>query len=377
MPQPWPLLLLVRELDLGGCERDLSKVALGLDRSRFDPHVGCFHPEGFRGEELRAAGVPVVQLPVRSFRSWSVLAGARRLAEYVARHGIRLVHSFDTPMNIFGVPVARLCRVPVVVSSQLSYRHLAKPASRRALRVTDHLADCVVVNCEAMRRHLMEDEKVPGHRIYLCYNGVDTRLFHPAPGARTPALAGASLVLGVVCALRPEKRLDLLVEAFARVRHLQPGMKLGVVGSGDELPALQALAQRLGLAGDVVFQPATRDVAAWLQAMDIFVLPSSSEAFSNALLEGMACGCCPVGSRVGGTPELIADGERGLLFEPGSAPDLAAKLALLITRSDLRQGFAAAAALFARENLSLERNLRRMEHLYAALLEGAGVRNAG
>ena len=100
MPQPWPLLLLVRELDLGGCERDLSKVALGLDRSRFDPHVGCFHPEGFRGEELRAAGVPVVQLPVRSFRSWSVLAGARRLAEYVARHGIRLVHSFDTPMNL-------------------------------------------------------------------------------------------------------------------------------------------------------------------------------------------------------------------------------------------------------------------------------------
>ncbi len=373
MRQPWPVLLLVRELGIGGCERDLTKIALGLDRRRFSPHVGCFHPEGLRTAELRAAGVPIVAFPVRSFHSRSALLGLRRMGTYMERHGIRLVHSFDVPMNIFGMPAARLFQVPVAISSQLSHRDLLRPVSRLAVRLTDQLADAIVVNCEAMRRHLVEDEKVPGGRVYLCYNGVDTRIFHPLDRRRSPPVAEASLVIGVVCALRLEKRLDLLLEAFAQVRSLAPGMRLLVVGSGPELPALKALSRRLGVAGECVFQPATSEVASWLRAIDIFVLPSVTEAFSNALLEAMACGCCPVGSRVGGTPELIADEERGLLFEPGDAADLAAKLARLIAQEGLRRRLAEAAAAFARDRLSIEKAVRRTEALYAALLERAGL----
>jgi len=371
MPPPWPILLLVRELGIGGCERDLTKIASGLDRQRFQPHVGCFHPEGLRTAELRAAGVPIVQFPVRSLRSRSALAGLSRMGAYLERHRIQLVHSYDVPMNIFGIPAARWFRVPVALSSQLSHRDLLRPLSRLAVRLTDHLADRIVVNCEAMRRHLVEDEKVPYRRIYLCYNGVDTGVFHPFQRRRLPALEGAALVIGVVCALRPEKRLDLLLEAFARVRELQPGMKLLLVGSGPELAPLEARSRRLGIAGECNFQPATSEVAPWLRAIDIFVLPSVSEAFSNALLEAMACGCCPLGSRVGGTPELIADGESGLLFAPGDAADLAGKLALVIRQAPLRQRFAAAAAALARERLSIQIAVRRMEELYGALLEGS------
>jgi glycosyltransferase involved in cell wall biosynthesis len=281
------------------------------------------------------------------------------------------------PTTIFGIPAARLFRVPVAISSLLGYRGMLPPAFRQAVRITDHLVDCLVVNCMAMRRHAVEDEKVPAHRVYLCYNGVDPRTFHPLGRQRTPPLEGASLVIGVVCALRAEKRVDLLVEAFAAVRHLQAGMKLAVVGSGDELPALQTLARRLGVNSDCIFQPATREVAAWLRAMDIFVLPSISEAFSNALLEAMACGCCPVGSRVGGTPELITEGECGLLFEPGHADDLAAKLAWLVSQEPLRRRFGAAAAAVARDQLSIDRNVRRMENLYGTLLERVGSEGAG
>jgi glycosyltransferase involved in cell wall biosynthesis len=373
MPQPWPVLLLVRELGIGGCERDLTRIALGLDRARFQPHVGCFRPEGFRGEELRRAGVPILALPVRSFRSPALLAGLAQMGAYVARHDIRLVHSYDVPTTIFGVPAARLFRVPVVISSQLGHRALPRPASRLALRLTDQLVDGIVVNCQAMRRHLVEDEKVSPHRIHLCYNGVDTAVFHPFGRARPAILASAPLVIGVVCALRPEKRVDLLLEAFAQVRPLQPGMKLVVVGSGGELPALQALACKLGLAADGIFQPATPEVAAWLRAIDIFVLPSSSEAFSNALLEAMACGCCPVGSRVGGTPELIDDGERGLLFTPGSAAELAEKLRLLIAQPPLRARFAAAAAAFARERLHAGLAVSTMADLYEAWLQRSAL----
>ena len=369
MPAPQPILLMVRELNLGGCERDLTKIACGLDRSRFEPHVGCFHPEGLRAKELAAAGVPVVRFPVRSFKSFSAVEGARQMGSYIARHEIRLVHAFDVPTDVFAIPVARLYRVPVAISSQLSYRDLAPRFSRYMLRVVDGLVDRVVVNCKAMEKHLVEDERVPPERIYLSYNGVDTAIFRPAVVPCPAPLEGASLVIGCVCALRPEKDLPTLVEAFARVRFLRAGTKLVIIGDGEVRPALEAQCRRLNITGDVHFEPATQDVARWLQSMDIFVLPSRSEAFSNALLEAMACGCAVVGSRVGGTPELISHGHTGLLFDPGDIDDLAAQLRALIEDEPMRRAFAAEAVRFSHENLSIGLAVRRMESLYEMLLE--------
>src|SRR5688572_2126587 len=153
MAKPWPVLLMVRELGIGGCERDLTKVAIGIDRSRFEPHVGCFRPEGFRTVELTSNGVPIVHVPVSSFRSPSAVQAARVMGDYIRTRGIQLVHSYDVPTTVFGVPVARMYGSPVVVSSQLSYRRLAKPSIRLLMRVTDRLADTVVVNCVAMQYH--------------------------------------------------------------------------------------------------------------------------------------------------------------------------------------------------------------------------------
>jgi glycosyltransferase involved in cell wall biosynthesis len=224
------------------------------------------------------------------------------------------------------------------------------------------------VNCDFARRHLIEDERVPASRIQLCYNGVDTARFHPAPGLRPEPLRDASLVVGVVCGLRPEKDVATLVEAFARVRGMQPGLKLAVVGSGACLPDLQARARDLGIFGDCIFEPATAGIAAWLHGIDIFVLPSRTEALSNALMEAMASGCCALASRVGGNPELVADGETGLLFEPGDAAGLAALLSRLIARPQERQALACNAAALMRQKFPLEAAARRMAEIYSSYL---------
>jgi glycosyltransferase involved in cell wall biosynthesis len=232
------------------------------------------------------------------------------------------------------------------------------------------MVDTVVVNCEAMRRHLIDDEHVPGDRIELCYNGVVTTQFFPAESARPDVLSQASLVIGTVCVLRPEKALILLQEAFSKVLHLDPNMKLVFVGSGPLLADLQESATRLGIAEANLFIPATRDVATWMRSMDIFVLPSYSEAFSNSLLEAMACGCSVVGSRVGGTPELIgSNDERGFLFNSGDVADLAGKLSKLITDKDLRRNFANLAARYVRENLTIEIAAERTAAIYEKLLQ--------
>jgi glycosyltransferase involved in cell wall biosynthesis len=364
---PRPLLLVCQELTQGGSERQLVEIARALDRTRFTPHVACLRPHGIRYEELRAAGIPVATFPLTSFaKPIELLRAAARLGRYIQHHGIQLVHSFDTPGNIFAVPAARAFQTPVVLSSQRAFRDLAGPRWRHALRLTDRVVDAVVVNCRRMEEHLVEDERVPRGRIRLCYNGIDTRVFYPAAVLRQEPLRGARLVIGVVCALRPEKGVPVLLQAFARI--CQPGMRLVVVGSGAMRPALEAMRGELGLAESCLFIPSTKEVAPWLRSFDIFVLPSFSEALSNALMEAMACGCACAASSVGGNPELVQEGETGLLFRPGDPADLARALAILIAQPDLRQTLAAAAAGFIRAQFTQERAASNMGAIYDSFL---------
>jgi glycosyltransferase involved in cell wall biosynthesis len=365
MPAPVPVLLMVRELSLGGSERQMTEIAKALDRSRFDPRVGCFRPGGLRADDLRAAGVPTVHFPVPSMAS---VKGALRIARYVREQNIRLVHTFDTPANLYGVPAARLGGAAVVVSSQRVDRALWPTAQRHALRVTDRMVDGIVVNCEFLRRHLRDEEKVPAGLIHLCYNGLDTLAFQPGRGTPPEALRAAALVVGVVCGLRPEKGLGTLLEAFAAVRGLAPAMKLAIVGSGPCLAGMQERARALGILPDCVFEPATPRVADWLHAIDIFVLPSLSEALSNSLMEAMACGCAVAASRVGGNPELVTHGETGMLFEPRDAAGLAGVLRLLVCDSARRRKLATNASRLIRSRFPLAAAARRMGGIYTELL---------
>jgi glycosyltransferase involved in cell wall biosynthesis len=131
---------------------------------------------------------------------------------------------------------------------------------------------------------------------------------------------------------------------------------------------LQRLARDLNAAGACHFEPATPDVAAWLRALDIFVLPSRSEALSNSLMEAMACGCCPVASDVGGNPELVIPMETGLLFRPGDVADLASKLGRLAADPALRRSLAARAAARIATEFPVEAAGLRMGEIYLSLL---------
>ena len=364
-----PVLMMSRELGWGGIERDVSKFARHLPQYGIEPHVACFNPGGARWKEIESAGIPLLPLPVTSFKSRSAIKGAELFRDYVRAHGIRVVHAFDVPTDVFGVPLARLLGIPATLSSQLCYRELSPPSMRALLAIVDRLATGLFVNCQAISDHLANDWKVPRKRIHVCYNGVETQEFNPHERVRPASLAGASVVIGTVAVLRTEKNLPSLIEAFAKVLKAAPAAKLLLVGSGPMKDDLQKQARDLGIAHACVFEEATPAPAQWMKAIDVFALPSVSEAFSNALLEAMACGCCPVGSRVGGTPEMISDGERGFLCEPGNTADLAEKLTILATDPARRQKMGEAAATFVREHLTIEIAASRLADIYRRLLE--------
>jgi glycosyltransferase involved in cell wall biosynthesis len=183
-------------------------------------------------------------------------------------------------------------------------------------------------------------------------------------------LGDGAVVIGTVAVLRVEKGLLTLVEAFARVQRDYPRTKLLIVGSGPLRQQLEDTARALGIGASVHFEPATSNVADWLNTMDIFVLPSLSEALSNSLMEAMACGVAPVASTVGGNPELVREGETGLLFAPEDAAALAAQLRRLVFDQALRRRFGAAAASFIAENMTIEKSSARMASIYEGFLEG-------
>jgi glycosyltransferase involved in cell wall biosynthesis len=361
-------MLMVRELGPGGTERQMTEIARSMDPTRFEVHAGCFH-EGVRADDLRVASIPILHLPVTSFMKPNALTGAWQLGRYLRENRIQLVHTFDYPLNCFGVPVARTFGVPVVLSSQRAHRHLTPGAYLKILRMTERLVNGIVVNSESVRSEMIAQEHVPAERLHLCYNGIDTKRFHAEGRARMPGLKDATLVIGVVCVLRPEKGLQTLVRAFAQIVRVHSGVRLAIVGDGPELSGLKALAKELGVIEACIFQPAVADVAPWLRSIDVFVLPSLTEALSNSLMEAMACGCTCIASSTGGNPELIQVGETGLLFEPGNPRELAEKLSLVISNQELRTRLAEASAAVIRARFSLEASAARMAQIYSSYLD--------
>src|SRR5664279_2756057 len=169
--EPVPVLLMVRELDQGGVERDVAKIAVHLDRTRFLPHVATYYAQGLRYEELRSAGIPILDLPVRQLASGEAIRLGVRLWRYIRAHGIKIVHAYDAS-GVFGLAIAQMAGVPVAMGSQLSYRNILDANTQKLLRFSDRYSDAILVNCEAIRQYMIEDEHVAADKVELCYNGV-------------------------------------------------------------------------------------------------------------------------------------------------------------------------------------------------------------
>jgi L-malate glycosyltransferase len=186
-------------------------------------------------------------------------------------------------------------------------------------------------------------------------------------GAPQP-LPGEPVVVGSLGLMRPEKNLSLLVKAFSRLAERYVTLKLLLIGDGPEKKPLREMVDSLGLGERCVFMPVQENVPEWLRLIDIFVLPSATEALSNSLMEAMACGCAAIASNAGGSPEVIEPGKTGLLFENGSVEGLTQQLDLLVRNSALRHELSKRASASIRDGFSLESAAQRMGTIYERIL---------
>ncbi len=178
----------------------------------------------------------------------------------------------------------------------------------------------------------------------------------------------ASFVLGVVSRLETIKGMDLVVPAFAEVLKLHPDTQLLVVGNGSLRASMEQQATELGCADHIIWvgrQP-QEELPKWYSQMDIVLMPSRSEGFGLTAIEAMACGCVMVASDTGGLPEVVRDGECGLLHRTEDIADMAAKISTLIGDTALYDRLRAQ-SLQEVEKYSFERYAALIHNLYSKL----------
>jgi len=179
-------------------------------------------------------------------------------------------------------------------------------------------------------------------RFSVIHNGVSEGTLLSREEARmkiAPDLARGfpnALWIGSIAELHPTKGLDTLVEAFAAIAHELPSTVLVLMGDGNEWAKLEKLVQIYDLPDRVVLSGFVKDASTYLNALDMFVLPSRSEALGYALLEAGLASLPSIGTRVGGIPEVLDDGETGLLVPPGKSILLSQALTELVNDPALR-----------------------------------------
>lgn len=373
--RPYKVFLLITDFSHGGSERQFVEVATRLDPARFHVTVGCIARRGTFAERLQAQGCDIQEFRFPSLASAQAARQALRLASRLRAQGTDVVHAFDFYTNLFGLPAARLARVPVVLASRRDTGDVWSPPRRFALRLAYRLADAVVVNSEAARRGLWA-EGFAERRVRLLRNGVDLEQFsangNRAEVVRRLGLPGNGPWVATVSMLRAEKDHESLLAAVPRVIRRVPSARFLIVGAGPTEARLRALVASQGLTDSVLFLGDRGDIPELLQAVDVFVLPSLTESFPNALLEAMSMSLPVVATTVGGVPELVEPGRTGYLVPPRRSELLADRIAFLLERPDLRAAMGRAARTRVEAQFDIRQAVKRFEDLYEEMLEEKG-----
>ncbi len=385
--QPIRVLEFLNGFAFGGTEKQASYLVRALDRSQFEPHVGCLKAVGHLTSEFRGQAASFAEYRIERLYGPMAVKQLARLRGDIRRRGIDVVHTYGFYANVFAIPAARLAGVPAVVASIRDMGNVWTPRQRLVQRVACKLADCILVNAEAVKRQLIS-EGYDAAKISVIGNGIvvpDANASAPATGLHQEfGLPAGAPLIAVLSVLRREKGIEYFLEAAKIIAQHWPHARFLIVGDSvyrapgsDELVGdsryreeLERYTKNLGLADRVIFTGLRFDAAAVLSQVAVSVLPTLTEALSNTILESMAAGKPVVATNVGGNPEAVVDGVTGLLVRPRDAAALAEAISCLLAdpKRACRMGEAGRQRVI--EHFSLEQMVRTTEKLYLDLLTG-------
>lgn len=362
-------------LGVGGTELNMVRTLEHLDRDRVEAGVVALNADGPLRPRLDATGLPVHAFPIPNLYGPRAMRQLLRLAAHFRAVRADVVHCHDIYTNAFGTAAARLAGVPLVIASRRWWNALPSRALTVANRAGYRIAHRILANSEAVGR-LVEAEGVPAGKVFVLPNFLEDAAFEPmAPDERARVLASLGVppgatVAGLVARLSAEKRVDILLRAFARLPAGLAEAHLVIVGDGGERPALEALARELGVADRTHFAGHRPNRPNSHGLFDLSVLCSDREGFPNSVVEAMAAGRPVVATRVGGVSDAVDDGATGVLVPPDDVPALSAAIASLLADPDRRERLGSAGRDRARARYHERMVIPTLVTLYESALRG-------
>ena len=362
------MLHVAKASGISGSENHLLLLLPQLRERGWDVRFALLH-EGEVGarelaQRLTAVGIPVdaIRLPVAADpRAFA------RLVRLIRRLRPSILHTHLVHADFHGLAAGRLARVPVLVSSKHGFNPFrSSQAFARADRAVGSLADEHIAISRGLARYLATEEGFAEESFTVIHYGIE-------PGPEPASYGGDAPRLLCVGRLIPIKGHAVLLQALAQARRVVRDLTLDIAGSGPLEADLRAQAESLGLNGAVRFLG--RVTAVPYDESAIVVVPSLGEGFGMVALEAMERGRPVIASDVGGLPEIVADGETGVVVPSADPQALAWAIAELAADLPRAAALGEAGRRRALAEFRQERCTERHEELYRAALARAGRRS--
>ena len=367
-------ILYVHGIDaIGGAERDLIALLRTLDRHKWEPHVVCPGTGPFR-EQLQSIAVPTHALSLLPWRKPLALfqrrSAVRRLQTLVNQLDPAMIHVNDiwwVPHTVRAIASRTSNPVPIVAH----VRQEIEPAKVR--RYGLDRVEAVIAISRQIERSLIAGG-VSVKNVRTVYSGIDLserQLTHDDQAIRRMiGVTNEAVLVGTIANLFPRKGYEVMLRALPAVVRAVPTVHYVIVGSDDNdyADGLKRLAHELKIADRVHIVGFQDPVQPFLASLDLYVHPALMEGFGIAVVEAMAMGKAVVATTTGGLPEVVAQGETGLLVPPGDAESLAATVVSLLQDRVRREQMGRCGRTRVHERFSLDASVMQMEQLYGEVL---------
>jgi len=363
------VMYIAHSLGIGGTEKLIYDMAEGMAERGIEPMVCCLDRLGVWGEELKKKGLKAFDLQRKAGIDTALIKKMRRIIKD-ERPDILNPHQytpyFYTICSSFGL---RDC--PRIVFTEHGRFYPDKVRWKRVIfnQFANMLTDEIIGVSKFSKKALVDFEWFPAKRIKVIYNGIKaenySRDIDVALKRRSIGLNPEDQVIGTVGRLCAEKNYKMLIRAFAEVAKEIKNAKLVIVGGGELEGELKNLTAQLRLSQSVLFLGFRQDVPELLRIFDIFALSSDSEGASLVLLEAMASGLSIVATKVGGNPELVVEGETGILVPRGDSYKFSEAIIDILRDPERKQKLGG----LGRQRVFEEFNFRKMVDEYIGLYE--------
>ena len=372
MTKPIRITYLTNDSKLAGTERVILSLAARLDRERFEPSLICMKPEGDLTHAARERGIEAHALGMQT--PLSAIQGAAGLARLLERIQPDVLVTYLFYSNLLGRTVGRLRRVPVIISGQEGMDEWRKGYHNALDRWTARWTRTIVTNSNAVKERYIRHTGLSEEKIEVIYNGLDIERFDRIAKDTQDDLslrdefgiAEEVPVIGHVANFTQEKDHPNLLRALSILRDKGVPFCALLSGSGTLLEATRALRDELGLGECVHFLGYRHNIERLYGQFEVVTLSSYEEGMPISLLEAMAALRAIVATRAGGIPEVVVDGETGLLVPIRDPESLSVAYATLLADLDLRQRMGACGRARLEERFSFDAQVHAHEALYEA-----------